>query len=57
MIHSRLQLDPGAQLSLRPGSNENVVEILILDPRSECSAVIELSRQQLAGLCEEASVQ
>lgn len=56
MIHARLQLDPGAQLSLRPG-RDGAVEILVLDLNSECSAVIELSPQQLASLCEEASVQ
>lgn len=55
MLHTRLQLDPRAELSLRPG-RDGTVEIVVLDPDSECSVVIEMSPQQLAGLCEEASV-
>jgi hypothetical protein len=54
-MHTRIQLDPSAEISLRDGE-DGAVEILVLDPNSECSSVIELSPQQLAALCEEASV-
>ncbi len=54
-MHTRLQLDPSAEISLRPG-RDGAVEVVILDPNSECSAVIEMSPQQLAALCEQASV-
>uniref|UniRef100_UPI003F494CC4 hypothetical protein n=1 Tax=Amycolatopsis sp. CA-290885 TaxID=3239925 RepID=UPI003F494CC4 len=57
-MHTRLQLDVTAQLSLRDASNPKFVEIFVSDPNSgDASMVIELSRQQLAALCEEASVQ
>ncbi|MFD8497998.1 hypothetical protein [Amycolatopsis sp. NPDC059657] len=56
MIHTRLQLDPGAQISLRSG-RDGAVEIVVLDPASEALCVIEMSPKQLAALCEEASVQ
>ena len=55
-MHTRIQLDPTDTISLRP-SRDGAVEIVILDPRGECSTVIELSPQQLAALCEQASVQ
>lgn len=53
-MHTRLQLDPSAQLSLRPG-RDGTFEILVLDGDCSHSTVIELSPQQLAALCEEAS--
>jgi hypothetical protein len=52
MIHSRIQLDPQATISLRPGQH-GTVEIVILTPDSDTSeasapsAVIELSAHQL----------
>lgn len=55
MIHTRLQLDPGAEISLRPGSG-GTVEIVVLDPSSEASLVVELTPEQLAGICEAAAV-
>lgn len=55
MIHTRLQLDPNAKLSLRAGQN-GTVEVVILDPASEASCVIEMTHQQLAVLAEKANV-
>ncbi|NUT53260.1 MAG: hypothetical protein HOV94_39145 [Saccharothrix sp.] len=55
-IHSRVQLDPTAQLSVRPG-RDGAVEILALDPHSDCSTVIELSPTQLDTLRRAAEVQ
>lgn len=55
MIHTRLQLDPRAELSLRVGRNDTV-EILVIEPDSDASCVIEMSSKQFAGLCEDASV-
>ncbi|GAB3437424.1 hypothetical protein [Actinophytocola sediminis] len=49
MIHTRIQLDPGAEISLRAGSN-GTVEVVIQDPGSECSSVIEMSPEQLAAI-------
>lgn len=54
-IHTRMQLDPFAEVSLRPGA-DGAVEILILDPQGDASGVIEMSPQQLATICEAASV-
>lgn len=51
----RLQLDPNAQFSLRAG--DGTVEIVVRDSGGECTNIIEMSPQQLAALCEEASVQ
>ena len=54
-MHTRIQLDPSAETSVRKGK-DGTYEIVILDPNSECSGVIELSPQQLAAICEAASV-
>lgn len=54
-MHTRIQTDPTDQISLRSGS-DGAVEIVILDPRSDGSTVISMTPQQLAALCEEASV-
>lgn len=48
-MHTRIQLDPSATVSLRKGKDGSV-EIVILDPNSECSAVVELSPEQLEAI-------
>jgi hypothetical protein len=54
-MHTHLQLDPSAQVSLRPGK-DGAIEIVILGPDSDdWSGVIELSPRQLAAICEAAS--
>lgn len=55
-MHTRIQLDPSITVSLRKGEH-GTVEIVLLDPDSECSGVIELSPQQFAAICEAPSVQ
>lgn len=55
MIHTRIQVDPGADVSVRGGEN-GTVEILILDESGDASAVVNLSPKQLAAICEAASV-
>lgn len=51
-IHTKLQLDPRADVSLRAagqgktGDEAQVIEIVVLDPDGEASAVIELSAAQ-----------
>jgi len=45
MIHTRLQLDPTAEVSVR--WTGDAYEIVVLDPASEASAVISLSTDQL----------
>ncbi|GAB3705990.1 hypothetical protein GCM10027598_07810 [Amycolatopsis oliviviridis] len=49
-MHTRLQLDPSAEISVRYDVSSDVWEIVALDPRSECSAVIELTTQQLLSI-------
>ncbi len=48
-MHTRIQLDPSATIHLRTG-RDNALEIVILDPNSECSSVIELSPTQLEAI-------
>jgi hypothetical protein len=51
-IHTKLQLDPTAEISLRTagqGTKDDevqVIEIVVVDPDGEASAVIELSAAQ-----------
>lgn len=52
-MHTRIQLDPTAQIQLRDGADG--VEIVITDPTSEASTVIDMTPQQLASLAEQAS--
>jgi hypothetical protein len=51
-----IQLDPSAEVSVRPGAG-GTSEIVIQGPSSDASGVIELSNQQLAAICEDASEQ
>lgn len=48
-MHTKLQLDPTATISLRTG-RDGAIEVVILDPNSECSTVIELSPKQLQAI-------
>jgi len=50
-MHTRLQLDLSARITLRQG-NGDAIEVVILDPNSECSTVIELSPAQLAVIAQ-----
>jgi hypothetical protein len=43
-MHTRIQLDPHAEVSFRRGK-DGAVEMVILDPRSENSAVVEMTRE------------
>ncbi|WP_161780903.1 hypothetical protein [Amycolatopsis orientalis] len=49
-MHTRIQLDPSAEISIRPAAESDVWEIVVLDPRSDCSAVIELTTPQLLSI-------
>ena len=55
-IHTRMQLDPSAEVSVRLGA-DGTVEVLILDLQGDASGVIEMSPKQMATICEAASVQ
>jgi hypothetical protein len=54
VIHTRLQLDPFAQVSVRPRPDGRF-EVVVLEQDGDASAVIELSGEQLAKVCEAAS--
>jgi hypothetical protein len=47
MIHTRIQLDPGAAIRLREGADGTVEICIVGTDDSEASAVIELYREQL----------
>lgn len=49
MIHTRLQLDPGANVTVRDGK-DGAYEIAIFDTQGDASAVIELSAEQLVAI-------
>jgi len=55
-IHTRMQLDPSAEVSVRLGADGSV-EVLVLDPQGDASGVIGMSPKQMATICEAASVQ
>lgn len=46
-VHTRLQIDPYAELIVRPGERETI-EICFLDHNSESSVVVQISQQMFA---------
>jgi hypothetical protein len=55
-IHSRTQIDPTAQISVRPGT-DGAVDIVALDPHGDASAVISMSPTQFDTLRQAADAQ
>jgi hypothetical protein len=51
MIHTRLQLDPNAQVTVRDGA-EGTYEILVLEPAGDASAVINVTPEHLDAICK-----
>lgn len=47
MIHSRIQVDPAAKVSVRPGP-DGTVDLVVLDPAGDASAVVNLLPAHLA---------
>ena len=45
-IHSRIQFDPTAQISVRPGA-DGAIDIVALDPHGDASTVISMTPAQL----------
>ncbi|MFE2755658.1 hypothetical protein ACFXGA_27025 [Actinosynnema sp. NPDC059335] len=45
-IHSRIQLDPTAQISVRPGT-DGAIDIVALDSNGDASAVISMTPAQI----------
>jgi hypothetical protein len=52
-MHAKIQIDPSDQVGLREGPNGTIEIVIISDDEASC--VVELSRRQLADICEEAS--
>jgi hypothetical protein len=51
MIHSRLQLDPNADVTVRDGA-DGTYEIVVLEPAGDASAVINLTAEHLDTICK-----
>lgn len=45
-MHTRIQLDPQATVTVRPGAEEGHVAVFITDPRGEGSVVLDMYEAQ-----------